>query len=54
MNNDVIQELTELKKFGGDIPLSFIKSVHDMDLSEYENMSVSEIADMLLIMQTVS
>ena len=48
INQQVVAELTELKKLGVRVKASIIKSAETADLNEYDNMSISEIADLLI------
>lgn len=48
MNEDVILELQEMKRLGMNVSLALITKVKDMDLSEYDNMSTTELASMLV------
>ena len=48
INQQVIAELKAMKEIGMRVPAKVIKSAATMDLSEYDNMSVSEIADLLI------
>jgi hypothetical protein len=50
INQEVVAELTELKKLGVRVSAKVIKKAASADLSEYSNMSVSEIADLLIML----
>jgi len=50
INQQVVAELKELKKLGVRVKASVIKSAETADLSEYDNMRVSEIADLLIML----
>ena len=50
INEQVVAELKELKKLGVRVKTSVIKNAETADLSEYDNMSVSEIADLLMML----
>lgn len=47
LNQEVIKELTEMKKIGMKVPAKAFKMA-EKDLSDYDNMSVSEIADLII------
>ncbi len=46
INQQVIKEMQELKKLGVSIPVKAFK-LATQDLSEYDNLSVSRIVDLL-------
>lgn len=48
INEKVVAELKAMKEIGMRVPAKVIKSAATADLSEYDNMSVSEIADLLI------
>lgn len=50
----VLNELAAMKKIGMRVPAKAIKMVkaEDDNMSEYDNMSVSEIADMFILCVT--
>lgn len=48
LNEQVLSELTEMKKVGIKVPAKLIKTALDIDLEEYKDMSISEIADLLI------
>ena len=50
LNEQVLQELSELKRIGVHIKNRTFELAKTSDLSEYENMSVSEIADLLIML----
>jgi hypothetical protein len=50
INEEVVRELRELKKLGVMVKDKTIKMAESSDLSEYDNMSVSEIADLLILL----
>ena len=51
INQQVVAELQELKSLGVYVPAKVIKKAATADLSEYSNMSVSEIADLLIALR---
>jgi len=48
INQEVVAELKELKKLGVRVPAKVIKNAATADLTEYNNMTVSELADLLI------
>jgi hypothetical protein len=49
LSNDVVLELTELKKAGVKVSKKALLKAADLDeMSEYEGMTVSEAADLIL------
>lgn len=48
LNEEVKSELVAMKSVGMKVPTKLLDSVDKMDLSEYDNMSTSEIADLLI------
>lgn len=48
-SNDVVNELNEMKKIGIKVPKKVITMAKDLtEMAEYDNMSVSECASLLL------
>ena len=50
INQKVVAELTELKKLGVRVPAKVLKSAAIADLTEYSNMSIADLADLLLML----
>lgn len=50
---DVIKELTMMKHCGIRVPAKAFKLAETEDLSEYDNMSVSEIAELLIDLSAI-
>ena len=50
INQEVVTELKELQKLGVRVKASVIKKAETANLSEYDNMTVSEIADLLIML----
>lgn len=53
LNEQVTSELLALQDLGIPMPPNLIAYVADMDLREYDNMSVGEIADLLIMLRKV-
>ena len=49
MNTEVTQELNALKECGVTVPAGAIKAAKG-DLSDYDNMSISDLADLLIML----
>lgn len=47
LNTEVYRELTTLNNIGVTVSSAALKKAKTEDLSEYNNMSISEIADLL-------
>ena len=48
INQKVVAELKAMKEIGMRVPAKVIKAAETADLSEYDNMRASEIADLLI------
>jgi hypothetical protein len=48
INQKVVAELKAMKEIGMRVPAKAIKAAETADLSEYDNMRASEIADLLI------
>lgn len=48
INENVIKDLNELKKIGVEIPQKAFDMAKNDDLSEYDNMSVTETTDLII------
>ena len=48
INQQVVAELKAMKEIGMRVPAKVIKSAETADLSGYDNMKASEIADLLI------
>lgn len=48
INQEVVSELKAMKEIGMRVPAKVIRSAQTADLSGYENMKASEIADLLI------
>lgn len=48
LNQAVKLELQELKKLGVHVPGQLLKDIDTLDLSEYDNMSGTELTDLLI------
>jgi len=50
INKQVLAELKEMKNLGVYVKASVIKKAETADLNEYNNMTISEIADLLIML----
>ena len=48
INQEVVAELKEMKKLGIRVPAKVLKNAQTADLSEFSNMKISELADLLI------
>ena len=48
MNNEILKELTAMKECGITVKKTVFTHVKNDDLSEYNNMSISDIADLMI------
>ena len=48
LNIDVMKDLTELAKIGVKVPMRAFEYAKNNDLSEYSNMKIADISDLLI------
>jgi hypothetical protein len=54
LSQEVVLELTEMKKIGMRVPTKAIKLARDeAQVAQYDNMRVSEIADLLISLASI-